>query len=104
MHSIVLVFSNKSKTLSLESNFNYTSITLSPDNCLLIAVNEQGLAQMISMISHTVIYQHKFSAEVRCITFSPDGQYFAAAKENIGKQEAIDSLKHINIVGEILIC
>lgn len=88
-------FSNKSKTLSLESQYNYTAIALSPDNCLLVAVNEQGMAQMISMISHTVIHVHKFTSEARSIQFSPDGRYFAVAKENLGNTTFLASFYFI---------
>ncbi|XP_022217803.2 periodic tryptophan protein 2 homolog [Drosophila obscura] len=74
---------NKSRTLSLESRYNYTNIALSPDGSLLIAVNEQGDAQLISMMSCTVIHRHKFQTGVQCICFSPDGKYFAVARENL---------------------
>lgn len=83
-HPLSFTSSNKSITLSLESKYNYSAIALSPDNCLLVAVNEQGEAAMISMISHTVIHTHKFSSIVHCVQFSPNGRHFATAKENIG--------------------
>lgn len=76
-------FSNKSKTLSLDSRYNYTAIALSPNGCLLVAVNEKGEAQMISMISQTVIYTHKFAESVNCVRFSPDGRYLAVARAHI---------------------
>lgn len=75
--------SNKSRTLSLESRYNYTNITLSPDGSLMIAVNEQGDAHLISMVSCTVIHRHKFQTGVQCVSFSPDGSYFAVARENL---------------------
>ncbi|XP_030388455.1 periodic tryptophan protein 2 homolog [Scaptodrosophila lebanonensis] len=74
---------NKSRTLSVESRYNYTNIALSPDGSLLIAVNERGEAQLISMISCTVIHSHKFKSGVQCIVFSPDGAYFAVAQGNV---------------------
>uniref|UniRef100_A0A8D8G919 Periodic tryptophan protein 2 homolog n=1 Tax=Culex pipiens TaxID=7175 RepID=A0A8D8G919_CULPI len=73
---------NKSHTLSLESEHNYTALDLSPNGCTLVAVNEAGEAQMISMISHTVIHRYKFKAEVRALRFSPDGKFFAACTGN----------------------
>lgn len=76
-------FSNKSKTLSLDSRYNYTAIGVSPNGCLMIAINEKGEAQMISMISQTVIYTHKFAEDVQCVRFSPDGRYFAIARAHI---------------------
>lgn len=35
-----IIFSNKSNTLPVESRYNYTSIDLSPNGVLLIAINE----------------------------------------------------------------
>lgn len=76
--------SNKANTLSLESKFNYTSMDISPNGCLLVAVNEKGAAQMISLVSNTVIHTYKFSSAALCVKFSPDGAYFAISKENMG--------------------
>ncbi|XP_055594571.1 periodic tryptophan protein 2 homolog [Uranotaenia lowii] len=73
---------NKSTTLSLESEYNYTALDLSPNGCILVAVNESGEAQMISMISHTVIHRYKFKGEVRWLRFSPDGKFFGACVNN----------------------
>lgn len=80
---LILFFSNKSKTLSLDSRYNYTALGISPNGCLMVAVNERGEAQMISMISQTVIYTHKFAETVHWIQFSPDGKYFAVARAHI---------------------
>lgn len=74
---------NKSHTLSLESNYNYTALDLSPNGCILIAVNEIGEAQMISMISYSVIHRYKFRSGIRHLRFSPDGKYFAASQDNV---------------------
>lgn len=86
--------SNKAVTLALESKFDYTCIDISPNGCLLVAVNEKGFAQMISLISNTVIHTYKFSSAALCVKFSPDGLHFAIAKENMGK--------HISIIPYIL--
>ncbi|XP_016929425.3 periodic tryptophan protein 2 homolog [Drosophila suzukii] len=74
---------NKSRTLSLQSRYNYTNLALSPDGSLLIAVNEKGEAQLISMMSCTVIHRHKFQRGAQCICFSPNGAYFAVAVQNL---------------------
>lgn len=69
--------------MSLDSRYNYTAIGLSPNGCLMVAVNEKGQAQIISMISENVIYTHKFAENVNYIQFSPDGKYFAVARAHI---------------------
>uniref|UniRef100_A0A1A9Z1X3 WD_REPEATS_REGION domain-containing protein n=1 Tax=Glossina pallidipes TaxID=7398 RepID=A0A1A9Z1X3_GLOPL len=74
---------NKARTLDVESRFNYTAIGLSPDGSLLLAANEHGQAQLISMISCMVIHQHKFKDKVQYIAFSPSGAYFAVAMQNV---------------------
>ncbi|XP_058829710.1 periodic tryptophan protein 2 homolog [Topomyia yanbarensis] len=73
---------NKSHTLTLESEYSYSALDLSPNGCVLVAVNEIGDAQMISMISYTVVHRYKFKTEVKHLRFSPDGQYFAACVGN----------------------
>lgn len=77
---LVIFYSNKSRTLSLASKYNYTSIAISPNGCLMIACNEIGETQMISMISHAVIYTHKLQSPASAIQFSPDGKYFAIGR------------------------
>uniref|UniRef100_A0A1A9W3Q6 WD_REPEATS_REGION domain-containing protein n=1 Tax=Glossina brevipalpis TaxID=37001 RepID=A0A1A9W3Q6_9MUSC len=73
---------NKARTLSVESRYNYTAIGLSPDGSLLLAANEYGQSQLISMVSCMVIHEHKFKDKVQCIAFSPDGAHFAVATQN----------------------
>ncbi|XP_055853806.1 periodic tryptophan protein 2 homolog [Episyrphus balteatus] len=74
---------NTTKTLTVESGFNYTSIALSPNGSQLIAVNEKGQAQLISLLSCAVVHRHKFQNKVNHVQYSPDGLHFAVAKENI---------------------
>ncbi|XP_068986083.1 periodic tryptophan protein 2 homolog [Bombus flavifrons] len=73
---------NKSQTLPVESRYNYTSIDLSPNGVLLIAINEVGDAHIITMISKMVIHKYRFHQRVRCVKFSPDGKHFAVCKQN----------------------
>ncbi|XP_003396174.1 periodic tryptophan protein 2 homolog [Bombus terrestris] len=73
---------NKSQTLPVESRYNYTSIDLSPNGILLIAINEVGDAHIITMISKMVIHKYRFNQKVRCVKFSPDGKHFAVCKQN----------------------
>ncbi|KAI5703772.1 hypothetical protein M8J75_015985 [Diaphorina citri] len=73
---------NKSKTLCIESSFNFEHLALSPNNSTLVAVNEKGDASIISMVSQTVIHTHRFNRPVNFITFTPDGMHLIVAKEN----------------------
>ncbi|XP_068627684.1 periodic tryptophan protein 2 homolog [Battus philenor] len=69
---------NKSNTLSVESHYNYTALDVSPNGSVLLAVNEKGEAQMISLVTCAVIHKYKFKQQVNAVKFSPDGKYFAA--------------------------
>ncbi|KAG6796535.1 periodic tryptophan protein 2 [Apis mellifera caucasica] len=73
---------NKSNTLPIESRYNYINIDLSPNGSILIAINEEGEAHIISMISKMVIHKYRFKRRVRCVKFSPNGKHFAVCKEN----------------------
>lgn len=68
----------------MTSQFNYVALDLSPNGCLLLAVNEHGEAHIISLISQTIIHRYHFKRKVKTVKFSPDGKYFAACKENNG--------------------
>lgn len=73
---------NKTVTLPIESRFNYTALDLSPNGCVLLAVNEEGEAHLISLISQTVVHKYRFKGKVRCVKFSPNGNLFAVCKDN----------------------
>uniref|UniRef100_A0A8D8ZYI4 Periodic tryptophan protein 2 homolog n=2 Tax=Cacopsylla melanoneura TaxID=428564 RepID=A0A8D8ZYI4_9HEMI len=73
---------NKSKTLCIESSFNFEHLALSPNNSTLVGINEKGDASIISMISQTVIHTHRFNRSVNFVTFTPDGLHLIVAKEN----------------------
>lgn len=73
---------NKSETLPIESRYNYVAIALSPTGTVLIAINEDGEADLISLISKTVIHKFRFNRPVVCVKFSPNGKFFALTKEN----------------------
>lgn len=72
--------SNKSETLPFESDFNITTIAVSPNGYTLIVVNEEGEALLCSLISRTVLHRYHFHGKIRCIKFSPDGKKFAVTK------------------------
>jgi periodic tryptophan protein 2 len=84
--SIFDLKNDKVVTLPVESRYNYTALALSPDGCSLIAINEEGEAHWISLISQTVVHRYRFKRKVRAVKFSPDGKHFAVCKENNGKE------------------
>lgn len=73
---------NKSQTLPVESRYNYTTVALSPNGSLLIAINEDGEADLVSLLSKTVLHKFRFNRPVLFVKFSPDGKLFALTKEN----------------------
>ncbi|XP_044259190.1 periodic tryptophan protein 2 homolog [Tribolium madens] len=80
--SIFDLKNDKVTTLPIESRFNYTALDLSPNGCSLIAINEEGEAHWISLISQTIVHKYRFKRKVRAVKFSPDGKHFAVCKEN----------------------
>ncbi len=65
--------SNKSETLPVESQFNVTTIEVSPDGWLIILVNEEGECLLVNTRSKSVIHRFNFARKVNAIKFSPDG-------------------------------
>jgi periodic tryptophan protein 2 len=80
--SIYDLKNNKSETLPVESRYNYTAIALSPNSVILIAINEDGEADVISLLSKTVIHKFRFNRPILAVKFSPNGKFFAITKEN----------------------
>ncbi|XP_063909715.1 periodic tryptophan protein 2 homolog [Zophobas morio] len=80
--SIFDLKNDKVTTLPVESRYNYTALDLSPNGCSLIAINEEGEAHWISLISQTIVHKYRFKRKVRAVKFSPDGKHFAVCKEN----------------------
>ncbi|XP_074651858.1 periodic tryptophan protein 2 homolog [Tubulanus polymorphus] len=74
---------NKSETLPVEGKMNLSALGLSPDGNILIAIDEEGEAMLISMISKTVLHYHHFHGSVNSISFSPNGKKFAITKNKI---------------------
>ncbi|KYM98308.1 Periodic tryptophan protein 2 like protein, partial [Cyphomyrmex costatus] len=71
---------NKSRTLSVESRFNYIAIDISPNGSILIAINTDGEAHIISLISKVILHKYRFKGNPKRVKFSPDGKHFAVCK------------------------
>ncbi|KAK7602549.1 hypothetical protein V9T40_008138 [Parthenolecanium corni] len=71
-----------STALPIESRFNYECLALSPSGNLLIAVNEEGEAHFITLLTRRKLFSYRFNETVRRIIFSPNGKHFAVCKIN----------------------
>ncbi|RXG71183.1 Periodic tryptophan protein 2-like protein [Armadillidium vulgare] len=68
---------NKAITLPIEARFNYRSLALSPNGCILIAAQGDGELHFINLMFKNIIYRKRLNGKVKNITFSPCGKYFA---------------------------
>jgi len=73
---------HKSETLPVESRFSYTTMDLSPNGVSLLAVNDDGEVQLISLISRTILHRLRTNRTINCVKFSPDSKHFAMTKED----------------------
>ena len=67
---------HKSETLPVESRFSYTTMDLSPNGVSLLAVNDDGEVQLISLISRTILHRLRTNRTINCVKFSPDSKAF----------------------------
>ncbi|GAV07744.1 hypothetical protein RvY_17551 [Ramazzottius varieornatus] len=72
---------NRSQTLPVESHKSFTCIALSPTSPIIIAVDEDGEALVISLVSKTILHRHRFNRKIYDVQFSPDGRRFAVTFE-----------------------
>ncbi|KAB7507006.1 hypothetical protein Anas_03363, partial [Armadillidium nasatum] len=73
---------NKAITLPIEARFNYRSLALSPNGCILIAAQGDGELHFINLMFKNIIYRKRLKGKVKNITFSPCGKYFALSVGN----------------------
>lgn len=66
----------------------YCSYYLNVEALIFECISE-GEAQMISLLTCTVIHNYKFKQQVNAIKFSPDGKYFAACCDDTGKASLV---------------
>ncbi|XP_065167128.1 periodic tryptophan protein 2 homolog isoform X2 [Atheta coriaria] len=49
---------------------------------MLVAINEEGEAHLISLVSQTIVHKYRFKGAAHAVKFSPDGKHFAVCKES----------------------
>jgi periodic tryptophan protein 2 len=69
---------SKSQTLPFETRSNVATIALSPDGGLLICVDGEGYALVVSLVSNSVLCHYNFRGPIQSLVFSPDGLYRGA--------------------------
>ncbi|VDN95911.1 unnamed protein product [Rodentolepis nana] len=73
---------DEARTISVNSQFNLTHVTVSPILPVLFAVNTNGDGTLVSLISGNVINTYKFRHPVSAVAFSPNGKYLAVSKNH----------------------
>ena len=73
---------HSSVTFEFESRKNIATLALSPDDKLLVIIDEEGRTLLASMYSRRVLHRFNFKAPVKCVQFSPCGKYIAASVDN----------------------
>jgi len=68
---------NKSSTLPFENSHNISKLCLSPNNNLLLSVDEEGKCILFSLRTNTKLDFFSFKKKVYAIKFSPNGKYIA---------------------------
>ena len=74
---------NACHSVDAVSNHTLTHFDVSPNGLITVAVNEDGLASVISNLSGTLIRDFDFRAPVNVVKYSPDGTKIAVAKNDV---------------------
>jgi periodic tryptophan protein 2 len=67
------------KTLSCEARSNIKTITLSPDDRLLLIIDDENHVMLVNFHRSVVLHRFKFKQPVRVCEFSPCSSYFAVS-------------------------
>jgi periodic tryptophan protein 2 len=67
------------RTLSCESRSNIKTIALSPDDRLLLIIDEENHAMLVNFHRSVVLHRFKFKKSVKVCKFSPCSLYFAVS-------------------------
>ena len=77
------LLNHTSQTLRFQQRHNIKCIALSPNNKLLVSIDNDGNASIINFKKQIVLATMKFkSSNINAIKFSPDSQYLAVAHDN----------------------
>lgn len=71
--------SHSTRTLPFEARSNIRTIALSPDDRLLIVVDENNYALLVNFHRGVVLHRFHFKKTARIVQFSPNGLYFAVS-------------------------
>ena len=74
---------NACHALDAVSDHTLTHFDVSPNGLITVAVNEDGLASVISNVSGTLIRDFHLRAAVNVVKYSPDGTKIAIAKNDV---------------------
>lgn len=68
---------NKSSTLPFENSHNISKLCLSPNNNLLLSIDEEGKCVLFSLRTNSKLDFFSFKKKIYEIKFSPNGKYIA---------------------------
>ncbi|KAI0302427.1 WD repeat protein [Multifurca ochricompacta] len=75
--SVFDLVNNKSFTFAFQNRKNIAAIALSPDGNILISVDQDGRALLVSFRRGVVLHHFNFKKPVKAIEFSPNGSFIA---------------------------
>lgn len=79
---VIDLLTNTVRTLSCEARSNIKTIALSPDDRLLLIIDEENYAMLVNFYRSVVLHRFKFKKTVRVCEFSPCSLYFAVSYGN----------------------
>lgn len=70
------------RTVGVEARSNIRSLSLSPNDHILVAVDSQNYAMIVNIVRNVVLHRFKFKKRVYQTKFSPCGTYLAVTHGN----------------------